>query len=181
MNTSRKKSQNTSGKGISKRYPHTSYTFAEFEMTPLMHLISISSLLIQFLLTAFAVYAANTQPVILPLQDTGISSGFLFFALPLITWMLTLGFRIACRMIPLELWRLPADVKKGMLLNKGTLLKFTTLLLELETAICFVYIGISLYLGYEPNNLVLLIWIIFLILSVYLPCKKAGEIKENRN
>ena len=145
-------------------------------MTPTMHILSFLSLLVQLVLTVFAVYGTKNKPVILPLQGTGIASGMLFLVLPFITWMLTIGFRLACRIIPLEMWRLPPEVRDGMILNKGSLLKLATLLVELETAVCFVYIGISLYLGFEPNNLVLLVWILILAFSIYLPCKKAGQL-----
>lgn len=153
--------------------PETDDKAKKIPMSRSMHIISFLSLCIQLILTALAIYAANSQSVIIPLAGSGISSGLIYLTLPITMWTLTLGFRLACRIIPLSMWRLSERVRKGMLLCDGTLLKLLTLLVELETAICFVYICCSLYLGYAPNNLILLLWIMVLFLSIYYPCKKA--------
>lgn len=168
-------------KPISGKMFHAPENYGEIRripMSPAMHILSAASLLVQLALTAFAVYAAHTQPVILPLQGSGISSGLLYLFLPGITWMLTIGFRLACRIIPLEMWRLSKRVQKGMILCEGTLLKTLTLLVELETAICFVYIALALYFGQEPHNLILFLWILVLFFSIFFPCRKAIQLAE---
>ena len=67
-----------------------------------------------------------------------------------------------------------------MIICKGSLLKTATLLIELETAICFLYLCIVLYFGYSPSNLILVIWILALIVSVVIPCKKAKELSTKK-
>ena len=82
--------------------------------------------------------------------------------------------------MPLEMWRLSPGVRRGMILTEGTLLKLITLLLELETAVCFFYIDVSLYLGYSPSDAVMLAWVAALFLSVFLPCRRAKEIAARK-
>ena len=170
-------------KPINGKMFHAPETYGEVRKIPMssaMHFISAISLFVQVGLTAFAIYAAKTQSIILPLQGSGISTSLIYLVLPLITWMLTIGFRLACRIIPLEIWRLSQRVRKGMIMSEGVPLKTLTLLVELETSICFVYIALSLYLGYSPSNIILFIWIFILFLTIYFPCKKAIQLAEGK-
>ncbi len=142
-------------------------------MTPAMTAISVLSLAVQIGLTAFALYAAHTTDSIPALQNSGFASSAIYLVLPVTTWALSFGFRFACSVVPLEMWRLSATVKEGVIRSNGTLLKLITLLVELETAVCFVYIAVTLYLGASPSSLVLLVWIAALVLSIFFPCRKA--------
>ena len=139
----------------------------EIPMTIPMHIVSLSSITVQLLLTVFAFMAFKGQREINALAGTGFSSPVVYLIFPLICWMLSFAFRIACRTIPIDMWRLPDKVKKGMKKDKGVLLKWMTLTLELETALCL------LYMGGEPSNLFLLAWVLMLVFSVYYPGSKA--------
>lgn len=153
----------------------------EIPVTPSNRILSAVSLALQAGMTVFAVYAAVTR--------RGVSAGnggygiggeasLLYLVFPAVSWLLTLGFRLACRYLPLDMWRLPVRVRRGFQMTEGTLLKLLTLLLELETALCFLYIDISLYVGYVPNDAVMLAWVAALALSVYLPGRQAARIAD---
>ena len=71
-------------------------------------------------------------------------------------------------------------MRNGMKKSEGTLLKLLTLLLELETAVCFFYIDATLYLGSTPNDAVMLLWVAALLLSVYLPGKRAAGMADGK-
>lgn len=158
--------------------PQASGTVRKIPMSTGMHIISTLSLLLQLFLTLFSIYACRQQLPIAAFSAYGIYDASLYLVLPLCTWMLTLGFRLACRIIPLETWRLPQNVRKGMIQCSGTLLKLLTLLVELDTSICFIYIAITLYLGHIPSNALLTMWILCLILSIALPCQKAVRLAD---
>ena len=147
----------------------------EIPMTASMRAISAVSLLLQAALTVFAFYSAFTTDTIAALRESGFASSYLYLVLPVITWLISLGFRFTCRVVPLELWRLPKSVKQGMIRLKGQPLKLATLLVELETAVCFSYIAVILYLGSAPSNFVLLAWLAALILSIFFPCRAAAK------
>lgn len=147
--------------------------------TPVNSALSTVSLVLQTAMTVFAVYAVMTKMD--AAEGTyGISGDFslIYLIFPLVSWILALGFRFACRYMPLDMWRLPVRVRQGMVMTEGTLLKLITLLLELETAVCFFYIDIALYLGHVPHDAVMLLWVALLILSVYLPGRRAGKIAD---
>ena len=167
--------------GKSTNMFHTPQTHGELitiPMTSSMHFLSLFSLLFQFVLTVFSIYAFRTQSEIAVLSNSGFSSNIIYLMFPLITWILSFGFRFSCRAIPLDMWRLPVQVREGMKRSQGTPLKLMTLLIELETVICLLYICITLYLGYEPSNIILVIWIIILVISIYLPGKKASDLAK---
>ena len=147
----------------------------EIPMTTSLRVISAVSLIIQAGLTVFAFYLALTTETIPALETSGFSSSYIYLVLPVITWLISLGFRFTCRAVPLEMWRLPKSVKKGMMEQKGQPLKLATLLVELETAICFSYIAVILYLGGSPSNLILLLWLAALVLSIFFPCRQAAR------
>ena len=50
-----------------------------------------------------------------------------------------------------------------------------TFLVELETALCFCYIAVALYLGRTPSTPALFLWIAALVLSIYFPCRSAAR------
>ena len=142
----------------SKKLFHSPQAYGELikiPMTPAMQAISVISLIIQAALTAF--------------------TGYLYLTLPAVTWLLSLGFRFTCRAVPLKMWRLPKSVKQGVIKTGGTPLKLVTLLAELETAVCFCYIAVILYLGQSPSSVILLLWLAALALSVYFPCRAAAR------
>lgn len=145
--------------------------------TPANRVLSVLSLAVQAAMMVFAVYAVMTGA---QGRESGHGPGgeyrLIYLIFPLVSWVIALGFRLACRYLPLEMWRLPVRVKAGMIRTEGTLLKLSALLLELETAVCFFYIDVSLYLGYEPSDALMLVWVAALALSVYLPCRQAGRI-----
>ena len=160
----------------SKKMFHSPETYGQLqtiEMTPKMMVISVISMIFQVALTAFAIYAATHQEYVLGLADYGQFTSMLYYVFPLFTWIFTFGFRAACSIIPMDMWRLPMDVKKGMHLCKGSYLKLMTLLIELETAICFLYVCIALFLGKSPSSLILLLWLFAMAVSIVIPCKKA--------
>ena len=160
---------------------HTPQTYGELIKIPMtfpMQLISICSILLQVILTIFSVYAFFAQSYIVALEGSGFSSSIIYLIFPIVTWLLSFGFRFGCRAIPFDMWRLPVKVREGVKLSHGTLLKLITLLVELETALCLLYICIVLYLGFQPSNLILVIWIILLVFSVYLPGKKAADVAK---
>ena len=63
-----------------------------------------------------------------------------------------------------------------MVVCQGWLLKLATLLVELESAVAMLYVNIALYLGYTPLDVVMMVWLAALLVSVWLPCRKAGKI-----
>ena len=150
----------------------------DIPVTPTARVLSAVSLALQAGMMIFAVYAAWIRRI--PTEQYGISgdASLIYLVFPLVSWVLTLGFRLACRYMPLDIWRLPVRVRRGMMMTEGTLLKLITLLLELETALCFFYIDVSLFLGYTPNDTVMLAWVAALLLSVYLPGRRAGKIAD---
>lgn len=123
--------------------------------------VSIVSLVLLLALTAFAIYAAATtqaQDVMLAPQFY-MPAGLLYLFLPLIGWLIAAGFRLAVRLIPLEMWRLPARVKEATIKTRGKYLKWATLLIELETVLVFGYITFSIYRGITPGDVPILIWV----------------------
>lgn len=158
---------------------HAPRTYGEkmkISMTPALHVLSALSLAVQIGLTGFAVYAAASgyEPALA--LGYGFSLRFLFPVLPAVCWLITAGFRIACRALPLDMWRMPVRVREGMRLAQGRPLKWMTLLVELETAVAFLYICVTIYLGRAPLDVVMLAWIAGLVLSVYLPGRQAARL-----
>jgi len=94
------------------------------------------------------------------LSDTfALKAGVLFVLLGLVACLIALGFRLAVRLIPIEMWRLPAGVKDATIRTEGRYLKIATLLIELETTLAIGYVTISLYRDTIPSELPLVIWI----------------------
>ena len=162
----------------SKKLFHSPQAYGELidiPMTASMHALSLLSILVQLGLTAFAAYAAYTTDTIPALESSGFSDSMLYLALPAVSWLLAVGFRFTCRAVPLDMWRLPASVKRGVIKQNGTPLKLLTLLVELETALCLCYIAAALYLGRTPSTPALFLWIAALVLSIYFPCRSAAR------
>lgn len=130
-------------------------------MNGFMWAVSILSLAVLAALTAFAIYAAvnRSGERIVLYEGFSMNGGLLFLFLPIIAWIIAAGFRLAIRLIPLEMWRLPAGVKAATIKTKGKYLKWATLLIELETGISFGYITICLFNGSAPGDIPILIWV----------------------
>jgi len=130
-------------------------------MNTFMKVISAVSLLVLLALTAFVVYGVITRGGQMLEISRGyfMNAAFLFILLAVIAWLIAIGFRLAIRLIPLEMWRLPVSVREATIKTKGKYLKLATLLIELETAIAFCYIAYSLYNGKTPGDIPILVWV----------------------
>jgi len=150
--------------------PQTVGERTRLKMTPLLIALSLASLAVQLGASIFAVYGYSV------LSQAGYSDGAYLLALPGVMWVITIVARLGFRFLPLDMWRMPADVRKGMTACDGWLLKLVTLLVELESAAVFLYVNISLYLRYTPLEAVMLAWLAALAVSVWLPCRRAGKL-----
>lgn len=141
--------------------PQKTGTVEPVPANTLMRVISVVSLVLLAGLTAFAIYAAvkGSDEQILLSQGFSMSAGLLFLFLPIIAWIIAIGFRLAIRLIPLQMWRLPAGVKEATIKTKGKYLKMATLLIELETAAAFLYVTWCFYNGNAPGDIPILIWV----------------------
>lgn len=167
----------------SKQIFHTPEKVGEAKpipMTGAMRGLSVLSLVIQAGLTVFAVYGAVTRKgELIALSDSFVTrSGYLLLFWPVLGWIVTLGLRLACRFLPLEMWRLSRRVKKGVLMTEGRLLKMAVLLLELEIALCLLYITVSIYLGYAPVDAVVLVWAAILLGTVFVMGNQAVKVAD---
>ena len=145
-------------------------------MTPLLWTLSAVSIAFQFFLTGFAIYMASVWVPMGVEGPFGMNAGYLPLILPVIMWVLTLVSRIGIKALPLDMWRMPVDVRKGMFKCGSWLLKLVTLLLELECTAVFLYVDVCLYVGAAPLDAVMFVWLAALALSVYLPCRYAGKL-----
>ncbi|MDY2617358.1 MAG: hypothetical protein SOW00_00975 [Oscillospiraceae bacterium] len=150
--------------------PQTVGERTKLKMTPALIALSALSLGVQIGGTIFAIVGAAI------LHNQGYGQSGLLLALPIMMWVISIVARLGFKYLPLDMWRMPVDVRKGMVVCNGWLLKLTTLLVELECAATFCYVDIALYLGYAPLDAVMLAWLVALALSVWLPCRKAGRI-----
>lgn len=133
-----------------------------------MKIISYVALAALLGLTVFAVIAIiNKGQEFVPLSGTFAMKGvFLYIFLPLIAWIIAMGFRLAVRFIPLEMWRLPMSIRESTIKTEGKYLKFATLLIELETTIMLGYITFTLYNGQIPGDLPILIWVAAVVATI---------------
>lgn len=145
-------------------------------MTPLLWTLSAVSIAFQLFLTGFAIYMASVWVPMGVEGPFGMNAGYLPLILPVIMWVLTLVSRIGIKALPLDMWRMPVDVRKGMFKCGSWLLKLVTLLLELECTAVFLYVDVCLYVGAAPLDAVMFVWLAALALSVYLPCRYAGKL-----
>lgn len=155
--------------------PRTIGERTELKMTKGLIALSIVSLAVQlglsiFGITAYSVLAPTAELV------NGINPALLLLALPAGMWALTIAARVAFRFLPLDMWRMPIDVRAGMVKCDGWLLKLVTLLVELETALVFFYVDIMLFLGLSPGNAAMILWLAALAVTIYLPCRRAGKL-----
>ena len=150
--------------------PQTVGERTKLKMTPALIALSVISLLVQAGTTIFAIVGVVT------LHNQGYGQSGLLLALPIVMWVLSLVARLGFKYLPLDMWRMPIDVRKGMVICNGWLLKLTTLLVELECAVTFCYVDVALYLGKAPMDAIMLIWLAALAFSIWLPCRKAGRI-----
>lgn len=156
-----------------KQMFHAPQTIGErtrLKMTPLLIALSLGSLAVQLGGSVFAVWGCAT------LSGAGYSDAAYLLALPIALWVVTIVARLGFRFLPLDMWRMPIDVRKGMVACDGWLLKLVTLLVELESAAALLYVNISLYLRAAPLEAVMLAWLAALAVSVWLPCRRAGRI-----
>ena len=150
--------------------PKTVGERTRLKMTPLLIALSALSLGVQAGGTIFAIVGMTN------LSARGYEDGAMLLALPIVMWVISLAARLGFRFLPLDMWRMPVDVRVGMVKCSGWLLKLVTLLVELECAAAFLYVDITLYLGHTPLDAVMAAWLIALALSVWLPCHRAGKI-----
>ena len=131
------------------------------ESTP-MKLLSYLSLAVLAMLIAFIVYAiVKRGGDFIALSDTfALKAGVLFVLLGLVACIIAAGFLLAVRLIPIEMWRLPAGVKDATIRTEGKYLKIATLLIELETTLVIGYVTISLYHDQIPGELPLILWVL---------------------
>lgn len=156
-----------------KQIFHAPQTIGErtrLKMTPALTVLSLASLAIQAGGSIFAIVGC------VQLTDAGYSDGWMLLILPIVMWVLSLTARLGFRYLPLDMWRMPVEVRKGMVACQGWLLKLVTLLVELESAVAMLYVNIALYLGYTPLDAVMMVWLAALLVSVWLPCRRAGKI-----
>lgn len=156
-----------------KQVFHAPQTIGErtrLKMTPALTALSLSSLAVQAGGSIFAIVGC------VQLTNAGYVDGWMLLILPIVMWVLSLTARLGFRYLPLDMWRMPVEVRKGMVLCQGWLLKLATLLVELISAVVLLYVNISLYLGYAPQNAIMMAWLAALLVAVWLPCRKAGKI-----
>lgn len=150
--------------------PETVGERTHLKMTPGLQALSVLSLAVQTAATVFAIWGAVV------LHDQGYGQSAMLLILPAVMWVISIVARLGFRYLPLDMWRMPVDVRKGMVICSGWLLKQVTLLVELECAAAFFYVDIALYLGMAPRDEIMLIWLAVLAVSVWLPCRRAGRI-----
>ncbi|MBQ9030045.1 MAG: hypothetical protein IJ106_01150 [Parasporobacterium sp.] len=137
--------------------------------TPLpVKILSVLSLVLLAALTVFAVYAAVKQRGELVALSPGyaMSAPLLLILLPVVCWIIALGFRLAVRLIPLEMWRLPLSIRDATIQTSGKYLKICTLLIELETVLSFGYLTVTLYNKRIPGDIPILIWVALIAATI---------------
>lgn len=150
--------------------PQTIGQRTRLKMTPALTVLSLVSLAIQAGGSIFAIVGC------VQLSDAGYTDAWMLLILPIVMWVISIVARLGFRYLPLDMWRMPIDVRKGMVVCQGWLLKLVTLLVELESAVAMLYVNIALYLGYTPLDVVMMVWLAALLVSVWLPCRRAGKI-----
>ncbi len=168
---------NTSKKPFHK--PEAYGELIRIQMTLQLKIISVVSIVLDAAFTALAVYAAFSTDTIEALEDSGFSSSMLYLLFPVITWIITVGFRLMCRVLPIDMWRLPAKVKKGIIICEGRPLKLATLLLEIGVTGLFIYITLILMFGRTPAILILVLFIVLLAAFIYFPGRYAYRAYKN--
>lgn len=167
-------------KGNPFHTPKTVGEKLEFHATPLIHLLSALSLVFQLAMTVVGIIGYNK---FLPLNVAGpfgFNAAYMLLLLPGVMWLLTIVARVAFRALPLDMWRMPIEVRAGMVKCGGWLLKLATLLVELECSVAFLIIEIGLFTGFALNdtvmNIIVLCLLAALVVSVWSPCREAGKL-----
>ena len=170
----------------SKKKPmfHSPQTTGQIRKIPTslpVKILSIVSLVLLIGLTAFAIYAVATQGGTTIEFKGGFSmrASLLYLFLPIVGWLIALGFRIAVKIIPLEMWRLPMSIRDATIKTEGRYLKLCTILIELETVVAFIYITITLYLGNIPSDLPIIIWVAAVVGTI-IACGRYVKIAADR-
>jgi len=128
--------------------------------TPVKILSAAALVLLAGLIVFIIIAIARRGGEFIALSDTfALKAAVLFVLLALVACIIAAGFRLALRLIPLEMWRLPAGVKAATIKTEGIYLKIATLLIELETTLAIGYVTVSLYLDRIPGDLPLIIWV----------------------
>lgn len=167
-------------KGNPFHAPKTVGEKTKFKATPLIHVLSIASLLVQAAMTVVGIIGYNAFFALGVAGPFGFNAAYMLLVLPVVMWIITIVARVGFRALPLDMWRMPIDVRKGMVVCGGWLLKLATLLVELECSAAFLVIEIGLYVGYAGNdtvmNIVVFALLAALVVSVWLPCRRAGKL-----
>lgn len=150
--------------------PKTIGERTRLKMTPLLRGLSWGSLALQAGSSVFSIVGFAA------LSGAGYVDGWMLLVLPIVMWVISIVARLGFRYLPLDMWRMPVDVRKGMVACQGWYLKLACLLVELECAAVFLYVDITLYLGHTPLDAVMVAWLAALAVSVWLPCRRAGKI-----
>ncbi|MBR1780011.1 MAG: hypothetical protein IJ751_01235 [Oscillospiraceae bacterium] len=156
--------------------PQTVGERKKIPMTPLTWALSIASLAVQVGLTAFAIYALTVrhgEAATLNYGGIYLNNSLLYLALPIVMWLITLAIRLGLRLLPLDMWRMPADVRRGVERLEGRPLRLATLLVELATALTFLYVDVTIFLGRAPLDAVMLLWLAALDAGIYFPMRYA--------
>lgn len=162
-----------------KQVFHAPQTYGEkrkIPMSPMMWALSGLSWAVQLGLTIFAITIVNLTygtADVLNYNGIEINNAVLYLALPIVGWILTICFRLAAKFLPMDMWRMPVNVRKGVVMLQGVPLKLATILVELSTALAFLYIDIAIYVWGAPSNLALLVWVAALAASVWFPLRRA--------
>ena len=167
---------------ISKNLFHKASAYGteptKIPMTTRMQVISILDLFLQGLLLGLCIVFIVKTEVIPALVYSGFYSSWMYLLFAGISLFVCIAFRVGLRVIPLEMWRLSARVRLGVIKSQGTLLKWISLLVELATVLCFIYIVVALYLGGTPHIAVLIAWAAALFLVIFFPCRAAVKLAE---
>lgn len=167
-------------KGNPFHAPKTVGEKTRFKATPLIHVLSALSLLVQLAMTVVGIIGYNAFFPLNVVGPFGYNAAYMLLLLPVAMWIITIVARIGFRALPLDMWRMPIKVREGMVKCNGWLLKLATLLVELECSVAFLIVEIGLYAGYALNdtimNIVVFLLLAVLVVSVWLPCRRAGQI-----
>lgn len=113
-----------------------------------------------------------------------MTSGTVFLFLPIVGVIICLLFRLALKVIPLDMWRLPASLREAVQKTDGKYLRFCTLCLETETTLLFLYItwGLINYGGGASLDGPVIAWVIIVVATIiifgrydYIAASKIGN------
>ena len=151
-----------------------------FKSTPLLYVIGTISILVQVAMTVVGVMGYNKFFPLDIVGPFGFNAGYIALVPAVVMWIITIFVRIAFRSFPLDMWRMPVNVRSGVAKSGGWLLKLVTLLAELELAVAFLIIAIGLYQGFAGNdtvmNVVVFALLAALVVTVWLPMRYAGKL-----